>query len=75
MSSPIFAISYRIHAVYVFNNPQYLYSHIDEQLLSLGLTETHSKSGQPLRATDIIDIIDGYQGKGYSISTEEELRK
>ena len=61
----------RIHAVCVCDNSAYFYGHIDQQLQSMGLTRT--TTGQPLRAADIIDIIDGYKGRGYSLSTDDEL--
>ena len=69
----MFACFYsRIHAICVCDNSSYFYGHIDQQLESMGLART--STGQPrLRAADIIDIIDGYKGRGYSLSTDDEL--
>ncbi len=61
----------RVHAVCVCDNEDYFYQHVDEQLGTLGLTQ--DREGRPLRAKDLVDIIDGYKGLGYGKSTEEEL--
>ncbi len=55
----------------VCDSDHYFYQHIDEQLETLGLTQ--DVKGKPLRARDLVDIIDGYKGLGYGKSTEEEL--
>ncbi|XP_013411640.1 bifunctional D-cysteine desulfhydrase/1-aminocyclopropane-1-carboxylate deaminase, mitochondrial [Lingula anatina] len=55
----------RIHAVIVSDDPKYFHDHINETLEATGITDTKS--------CDIVDIIDGYKGKGYGLSTEEEL--
>ena len=61
----------RIHGVCVCDDAAYFYNHIDVQLREYGLTQ--DSEGKPLRAKDITDIIDGYKGRGYGISTDEEL--
>jgi len=61
----------RVHAVCVSDNEEYFYQRIDAQLETQGLTL--NAEGNALRARDLVDIIDGYKGLGYSRSTEEEL--
>ena len=61
----------RVHAVCVCDDAKYFYSHVDQQLQAYGIT--HNPEGKPVRARDIVDIIDGYKGEGYGRSTEEEL--
>ena len=60
----------RIHAVCVCDQAEYFYEHIDDQLKQYNLLDSE---GKQLRAVDIVDIIDGYKGTGYSLSTKEEL--
>ena len=48
----------------VCDTSSYFYDHIDEDLKQAGLNVV---------ARDIIDVIDGYKGEGYGISTNEEL--
>lgn len=57
-------IHFRVHAVCVCDESSYFYDHIDEDLQSAGLN---------VAARDIINVIDGYKGKGYGLSTDEEL--
>lgn len=52
------------------DNADYFHGHIDEQLALFGLTDS---SGKPPQSRDLVDIIEGYKGRGYGISTEEEL--
>ena len=47
------------------------YKFIDEQLHCLGLAG--EAGGETLRARDMVDLIEGYQGRGYGLSTEDEL--
>ncbi len=47
------------------------YAEADGYLKEFGLTET--PEGTPLHASDMMDLIDGYKGKGYAVSTSEEL--
>ncbi|KAL9964244.1 hypothetical protein ACROYT_G027857 [Oculina patagonica] len=54
----------KCHAVNVCDNAAYFYNKINEDLRTGGLD---------VKAEDIIDIIEGYKGKGYAISTNEEL--
>jgi len=50
----------------VIINAAYFYDKINEDLRMGGLG---------VQAEDIIDIIEGYKGKGYAISSQEELGK
>ena len=54
----------RCHAVNVSDNAAYFYNKINEDLNTGGLD---------VKAEDIIDVINGYHGKGYGISSQEEL--
>ena len=54
----------RCHAVNVSDNATYFYTKINEDLRTGGLD---------VRAEDIVDIIDGYKGLGYGLSTQDEL--
>lgn len=54
----------KCHAVNVCDNAAYFYDKINEDLRMGGLD---------VQAEDIIDIIEGYKGKGYAISSQEEL--
>ena len=62
--------SCRIHAVSVSDSSDYFYNHIDNTLQQLGLLKDN---GHPLKATDILEVVDGYKGRGYGLSTAEEL--
>ena len=57
---------FRIHAITVCDNKKYFTDHINGALNDVGL-------GSCVSADDIIDIVDGYKGLGYGISTPEEL--
>ena len=57
----------------VCDTADYFYNHIDEQLQLYGLTT--NREGNPLCARDIVDVIEGYKGRGYGMNTEEELGK
>lgn len=46
------------------DNAAYFYNKINEDLITGGLD---------VKAEDIIDIIEGYKGKGYGLNTQEEL--
>ena len=48
----------------VCDDAAYFYQKINEDL---------QKGGLDVQAGELIDIIDGYKGKGYGKSTEEEL--
>lgn len=56
----------KIHAITVSDNKKYFTDHINGALNDVGL-------GSSVSADDIIDIVDGYKGLGYGISTPEEL--
>ncbi|XP_046543189.1 bifunctional D-cysteine desulfhydrase/1-aminocyclopropane-1-carboxylate deaminase, mitochondrial-like [Haliotis rubra] len=55
----------RCHGFVVCDDDVYFYNHIQETLEDVGLAHVN--------AQDIVDIVTGYKGKGYSISTDEEL--
>lgn len=55
-----------MHAVSVCDNAAYFHGHINEMLKALGLEEQVSSE-------EIINIIDGYKGRGYALNTSEEL--
>ena len=55
------------------DNAEYFHGHIDKHLKLFGLTT--NAEGKPLCSRDIVDVIEGYKGQGYGISTEEELGK
>ena len=65
---PVIATSlsfiHRCHVVNVCDDAAYFYQKINEDLQIGGLD---------VQAEELIDIIDGYKGKGYGKSTEEEL--
>ena len=61
----------RIHGVCTCNNAEVFHGHIDQQLKIWGLT-TNAK-GKPLCSRDIVDVIERYKGRGYGLSTDEEL--
>lgn len=60
-----------MHAVCVCDTADYFYKHIEEQLEEYGLTR--DTQGRPIRARDLVDIVEGYKGQGYGKSTDEEL--
>ena len=64
---------FRVHAVCVCDQAKYFYDHIDDHLKMLGLSDAGGTVGKTLKAADLINIIDGYKGRGYSLSTDEEL--
>ena len=63
----------RVHAVCVCDTADLFYQHIESQLEAFGLTV--DTQGRPIKARDLVDIVDGYKGLGYGKSTEEELSK
>lgn len=50
------------------DNADYFYKFIDDHLREFGFSEL-------VKAREIVDLIDGYKGKGYALSTDEELSK
>ena len=52
------------------DNAEYFYNFVDDHFKKLGLTETN---GLPINVKDVVDIIDGHKGRGYALSTSEEL--
>ncbi|XP_035693705.1 putative D-cysteine desulfhydrase 1, mitochondrial [Branchiostoma floridae] len=55
----------RIHAVAICDDAAYFHRHINDTLQEIGLTD--------VRSEDIVDIIEGYKGRGYALSTKKEL--
>ncbi|XP_078613779.1 uncharacterized protein LOC144883275 isoform X4 [Branchiostoma floridae x Branchiostoma japonicum] len=55
----------RIHAVAICDDAAYFHRHINNTLQEIGLTD--------VRSEDIVDIIEGYKGRGYALSTKKEL--
>ncbi|XP_070172824.1 uncharacterized protein [Littorina saxatilis] len=55
----------RLHAIAVSDNATYFYDHCDETLAEVGMAHLNSR--------DLMRVIDGHKGKGYGISTEDEL--
>jgi D-cysteine desulfhydrase family pyridoxal phosphate-dependent enzyme len=56
---------FKVHAINVCDSANYFYDHLDAQMKELNLNQ--------YKASDLVNIIDGYKGKGYGISTNEEL--
>lgn len=55
----------KVHAVIVCDDAKYFHDHVNETLTELGLTD--------VRSEEILDIIEGYKGRGYGLSTQDEL--
>ena len=55
----------RIHGIVVSDEAKSFYLQINKTLSDLNITDT--------KAEDIIDIIDGYKGRGYGLSQDKEL--
>lgn len=43
---------------------------IDEDVAAIGLV---GKDGEPVKATQLLEVVEGYVGEGYSLSNEQEL--
>lgn len=56
---------FKIHALNVCDNAKYFYDHLDTQLKELHLDQ--------FKANELVNIIDGYKGSGYGLSTNAEL--
>eukprot|EP00188_Purpureofilum_apyrenoidigerum_P005767 Plantae.Rhodophyta-Purpureofilum_apyrenoidigerum.ctg7869.p1 GENE.Plantae.Rhodophyta-Purpureofilum_apyrenoidigerum.ctg7869~~Plantae.Rhodophyta-Purpureofilum_apyrenoidigerum.ctg7869.p1 ORF type:complete len:387 (-),score=62.69 Plantae.Rhodophyta-Purpureofilum_apyrenoidigerum.ctg7869:230-1390(-) len=56
----------KMHAISVCDNAEYFHGHINEMITELGLQNE-------VRSEDIVNIIDGYKGRGYALNTDEEL--
>ena len=56
---------FRIHGIAVSDGVPYFFNHINKALSIVGLEST--------KAEDIIHVIEGHKGKGYGISTQDEL--
>ena len=67
--------AHRIHAVSVCDNAEHFHKAIDAILNKLGLSQGVEGGRCGLKSRDIVDIIDGYKGQGYALSTDEELGK
>jgi len=57
---------FRIHAVAVCDNANYFYDHVDETLEGIGM-------GDKVKSTEILDVVDGYKGQGYGLTTDKDL--
>lgn len=57
----------KIHGVCVCDNAEYFYQHVDELIEDYGITG--------VKGSDICDIIDGYKGRGYAKTTDEEMEQ
>jgi hypothetical protein len=67
-----YLILLRIHAVCVCDDASHFHEAIDAILDKLGLSG--SEEDRPaVRSRDIVDIMEGYEGRGYGLSTDEEL--
>ncbi|KAK7461193.1 hypothetical protein BaRGS_00038781 [Batillaria attramentaria] len=55
----------KVHAVAVFDNAEYFHNLCIETLQEAGLGH--------LRSEDILHVVEGHKGKGYGISTDDEL--
>ncbi len=55
----------------ICDDANYFHGHIDETLHAMGLAT--NLDNKPLRSRNIVDIIEGYKGQGYGLSTQEEL--
>ena len=48
------------------DNANYFYDHVGETLEAVGM-------GDKVKSTDILDVVDGYKGQGYGLTTDEDL--
>ena len=53
------------------NDASYFHTYVDQQLGIFGLAT--NLEGKSLHSCDIVDVIDGYKGQGYGLSSDEEL--
>ncbi|XP_065898951.1 uncharacterized protein [Dysidea avara] len=58
----------KIHAVAVCDNANYFYDHVGDTLEAIGM-------GDKVKSTDILDVVDGYKGQGYGLTTDKDLRQ
>ena len=54
----------RIHGIAVCDSAEYFHTHCDVILQEVGVASVTSR--------DILDIVEGYKGEGYGLSTQEE---
>ena len=50
----------------VGNRPNYFYEHVSETLEAVGI-------GDKVKSSDILDVVDGYKGQGYGLTTDKDL--
>ncbi|KAK3094941.1 hypothetical protein FSP39_008127, partial [Pinctada imbricata] len=55
----------KCHAIIVCDDAKYFHDHVDHTLDTVGLMD--------VRSHQILDVIEGHKGKGYGISTQEEI--
>ena len=61
----ILFLAFRIHSIAVSDDKTYFYNHVDETLKDIALEDVKSE--------DLFDAVDGYKGKGYGLTTQEDL--
>ena len=66
LASHLSGLGVRVHGVAVCDNNGYFHSHCNKMLSEMGVVDVASE--------DILDVIDGYKGRGYGESTDEELQ-
>ena len=64
IANALTGFKFKIHAINICDNAKYFYNHLDEQIKELNLK---------YKAVDLVNIIDGFKGAGYGISTDNEL--
>eukprot|EP00127_Corallochytrium_limacisporum_P001523 Clim_evm2s64 gene=Clim_evmTU2s64 len=57
----------RIHAVAICDDAKYFHGHVNETIEELGLQDE-------IRSEDILDVVEGHKGPGYSKQTDEGLQ-
>lgn len=60
----------RVHGVTIGPKAENLYQEVNDLLAEYGV---HTPEGSLVKASEILDIIEGYIGKAYGCSTEAEL--
>ena len=56
---------FRLHGICVSDGPDYFHNHVDHCLQEVGIHEVKSR--------DLIDFVEGYKGRGYALSSQQEL--
>ena len=66
----LFGRTHRIHGVTISFSAEKAFEMIDEDVAAIGLV---GKDGEPVKATQLLEVVEGYVGEGYSLSNEQEL--